>query len=75
MRMHHECQVCWVTDCDRCRVPMVVWKTHGTEPPEADLDHMMLAVADAADGVRGPGRWRLDTQRRSIPDHWHAHAR
>ena len=36
---HHEDETCWVADCEVCGVPMVVWKHHGHEPPEADVDH------------------------------------
>ena len=32
---HHEDDVCWVADCEICMVPMVVWKQHGPEPPQA----------------------------------------
>ena len=31
---YHEDDVCWVADCEVCETPMVVWRHHGTEPPE-----------------------------------------
>ena len=72
---YHEDEVCWVADCEICGVPMVVWTTHGTEPPEADLSHMLEALGRAADQALGAGRWSVDRTMRQIPDHFHAHAR
>ncbi len=72
---YHEDDVCWVADCEICAVPMVVWRTHGTSPPEADLDHMIAQLTKAADSVLGRGVWSLDAVMRQIPDHFHAHAR
>jgi hypothetical protein len=54
---------------------MVVWKTHGTEPPPADLESMMSQLGRIADEVLGEGNWYFDTHMRQIPDHFHAHAR
>jgi len=54
---------------------MVVWKSHGTEPPEAELVHMR-AVLQAAGEVRfGDTEFVIDEIMRTIPEHWHAHAR
>ena len=72
---YHEDDVCWIADCEICNVPMVVWRHHGTEPPEADLDHMRTALARVADEVLGPGVWSYDGVMRQIPDHFHCHAR
>ena len=72
---YHEDEVCWVADCEICGVPMVVWTTHGTEPPEGALSHMLDALGRAADEVLGAGRWSVDRTMRQIPDHFHAHAR
>ena len=72
---YHEDDVCWVADCEICGVPMVVWRTHDTEPPEADLLHMLEELGRAADAVLGVGRWSVDRTMRQIPDHFHAHAR
>ena len=72
---YHEDETCWVADCEICGVPMVVWRTHGTEPPEAELAHMLEALGRAADEVLGEGRWSVDRTMRQIPDHFHAHAR
>ena len=72
---HHEDDVCWVADCESCDLPMVVWKQHGTEPPEGERDHMFAVLGRVADAELGEGAWRLDAVRRQIPDHFHAHAR
>lgn len=71
----HEDDICWVAECEVCAVPMVVWRRHGTEPPEHDRDHMMAALGKVADDVLGPGEWTVDGVMRQIPDHFHAHAR
>jgi hypothetical protein len=72
---YHEDDVCWVADCEICAVPMVVWKTHGTDPPEPDRTHMMAQLGRVADEVLGAATWSVDAVMRQIPDHFHAHAR
>lgn len=70
---YHEDDVCWVADCSLCATPMVVWRWHGTEPSDADREHMLerlgLAAASVFDGHY------LDGNMRNIPDHFHMHAR
>jgi len=70
---YHEDDVCWVADCEICATPMVVWRWHGTEPSQDDLDHMLGRLALAADQVFD-GHY-LDGNMRNIPDHFHMHAR
>ena len=41
----HEDDVCWIAECEICAVPMVVWRFHGTEPPEEHRTHMMEHLA------------------------------
>ncbi|MGH9028140.1 MAG: hypothetical protein ACRDV4_00770 [Acidimicrobiales bacterium] len=72
---YHEDEICWVAECEICAVPMVVWRRHGTEPPEDDLDHMVAEITKIADAEFGEGGWSLDSVMRQIPDHFHAHAR
>ena len=72
---YHEDDVCWVADCEVCAVPMVVWRTHGTDPPPEARAHMVGELARVADEVLGAGTWSLDDVMRQIPDHFHAHAR
>jgi hypothetical protein len=52
---------------------MVVWRSHGIDPPEAAVEHMMGHLERIAADEYG-GYW-IDPDRRSIPDHWHVHAR
>ena len=72
---YHEDEVCWVADCEVCAVPMVVWRTHGTDPPPTERAHMVAELGRIADEVLGAGTWSLDDVMRQIPDHFHAHAR
>jgi hypothetical protein len=72
---HYEDEVCWVADCEVCDVPMVVWKQHGNQPPEADVEHMLGHLGTVADERLGAGGWSFDRVMRQIPDHFHAHAR
>lgn len=71
----HEDDVCWIAECEVCAVPMVVWRWHGTEPPDEDLDHMILQLERVATELFGQGGFALDRVMRQIPDHFHAHAR
>ncbi len=72
-RWHHEDDVCWIADCELCDVPMAVWRSHGTEPPDDELAHMLAQLSRAARDVFR--EFHVDTVRRNIPGHWHAHAR
>lgn len=56
-------------------MPMVVWKSHGTEPSDAELDHMRQVLIAAARTRFGATEFVLDEVMRTIPEHWHAHAR
>jgi hypothetical protein len=71
----HEDDVCWVADCEACDVPMVVWTSHGVEPPEDELAHMIAALSRVAAERFGADGFRLDRVMRQVPDHFHAHAR
>ena len=70
---YHEDEVCWVAECDICETPMVVWRFHGTTPPEDHLRHMQAKLREVA-AVR-VGEFWVDDHMRNIPDHFHAHAR
>lgn len=69
----HEDDLCWVAECEACAVPMVVWRPHAVDPSEADRDRMIERLHAVADEQLGE-HW-LDPDRRSIPGHWHVHAR
>lgn len=72
---HHDDDLCWVADCDACGTPMVVWRRHGSEPPDDERRHMIEALTRVAAGCFGPGRFTIDPVMRQIPGHFHAHAR
>jgi len=74
-KWYFEDDVCWVADCEVCDTPMVVWRHHGTEPPEADVEHMLAKLGEAATSRFGADGWSYDRVMRQIPDHFHAHAR
>jgi len=65
--------VCWIAECEICEVPMVVWRWHGTKPPDEHLAHMRTQLHAVAEREVGP--YWVDDHMRNIPDHWHAHAR
>lgn len=66
--------VCWVADCESCGVPMVVWKRHDPSPP-AELAELMLDRLRRVADLHGPTDYWIDDTLRTIPDHYHAHAR
>ena len=70
----YEDDVCWVAECESCDVPMVVWKQHRSTPPPA-LKERMLACLRAVADEHGPTDYWIDDTLRTIPDHYHAHAR
>lgn len=70
----YEDDVCWVAECESCGVPMVVWNEHAPHPPPALVSHMLERLRAVAD-ERGPERYWIDATPRTIPDHFHAHAR
>ncbi len=65
--------VCWIAECDGCATPMVVWNHHGVDPSPAESAHMLAALERVAAAEYGD--YWIDPNRRSIPDHWHVHAR
>ena len=71
----HEDDRCWIAECESCGVPMVVWRQHGAEPPEADVAHMLGELEQVARTHFADGRYWIDRLMRQIPEHFHAHAR
>jgi hypothetical protein len=70
---YHEDEICWIAECDICEVPMVVWRYHGTEPPDEHRRHMEATLREVA--ALRVGEFWVDGHMRNIPDHFHAHAR
>jgi len=70
----HSDDLCWIAECDACAVPMVVWRVHDPAPPpeiRAVLHERLAAAVEA----RSAEPYWIDDNMRSIPDHYHAHAR
>jgi hypothetical protein len=72
-RWYHEDDVCWIAECEICEVPMVVWRSHGTEPPAEQRAHMLDRLGEVA--AAEFGEYYVDDHMRNIPDHYHAHGR
>jgi hypothetical protein len=70
----YEDDVCWVAECEACFVPMVVWKQHDPSPPD-DVKAEMHARLAAVMNEHFTADYILDDRLRTIPDHYHAHAR
>lgn len=70
----YEDEACWIAECEQCAVPMVVWKAHDPNPPEEIrvilLDLLAHVVKEYFDFEH-----YVDDDMRSIPAHYHAHAR
>jgi hypothetical protein len=65
---------CFVVECESCFVPMVVLRAHVADPTTDTTERLhavlLKVVAEHFDGAV----W-VDAVRRTIPDHYHAHAR
>lgn len=66
--------LCWVAECEACFVPMVVWKHHDPNPPEEIRAELLQRLTTTAETFHRTGWW-IDETMRSIPYHYHAHAR
>jgi hypothetical protein len=71
---YYEDDVCWIAECEACFVPMVVWKQHDPNPPQEIRAVLFECLSDVAGRVLASEFW-IDDHLRSIPDHYHAHAR
>ncbi|MEN9802899.1 MAG: hypothetical protein RLZ37_2024, partial [Actinomycetota bacterium] len=70
----YEDDQCWIAECEACFVPMVVWKSHDPSPP-ADVKGMLHRLLLEVVGGIFDGEPYVDDNMRTIPDHYHAHAR
>jgi hypothetical protein len=70
----HEDELCWVAECEQCYVPMAVWKNHDPNPAEEVRIELHARLRDVVDAHYGFEYW-LDDNMRSIPTHYHVHAR
>ena len=70
----HSDELCWIAECDSCGVPMVVWRTHDPAPA-SDIRRMLHdRLTTVMESLSSDPFW-IDDTLRSIPDHYHAHAR
>lgn len=72
-RFHDDAE-CWVAECESCSVPMIVWRSHDPDPP----DHVRAMLHDrlrTVVAVHFDGEIWIDDNLRTIPTHYHAHAR
>jgi hypothetical protein len=70
----HEDDLCWIAECEACMVPMVVWKQHDANPPATTRVELHARLATVM-AEHFEGDYWVDDRLRSIPDHYHAHAR
>ncbi|MFM2077638.1 MAG: hypothetical protein RJA49_1528 [Actinomycetota bacterium] len=70
----YEDDVCWVAECESCSVPMVVWKRHDPNPPEEVRVELLTRLSEVVVAHYEFEHW-VDPLMRSIPTHFHAHAR
>jgi hypothetical protein len=69
-----EDDTCWVAECESCSVPMVVWKVHDPAPPEAVKAALHARLGDVV-AAHYVDEHYVDDNLRTIPGHYHAHAR
>jgi hypothetical protein len=65
---------CWIAECESCSVPMVVWKVHASVPPDEVKQELLGRLAETVANEYGYEHY-VDDNMRSIPTHYHAHAR
>ena len=70
----YEDEDCWVAECESCNVPMVVWRNHDPNPPD-DVKVLLHARLAAVVAASFADEHYVDDNLRSIPGHYHAHAR
>lgn len=70
----YEDDMCWVAECEACFVPMVVWKRHDPNPPE-EVRVVLIAHLSRIVETHFEYEFWVDQVLRTIPMHWHAHAR
>ena len=69
-----EDDVCWIAECELCAVPMVVWKEHDPNPPDEVRVALVARLGDVVAEHYG-FEFYVDDNMRTIPHHYHAHAR
>lgn len=70
----HEDDECWIAECESCGVPMVVWRVHDPSPPDDVKARLHARLAEVM-AREFDGDHVVDDHLRTIPTHYHAHAR
>ena len=70
----YEDENCWIAECESCSVPMVVWRVHDADPPD-DVKAMLHGRLAAVMAEVFEDPHVVDDNLRTIPTHYHAHAR
>ena len=71
---YYEDDECWIAECELCAVPMVVWRQHDANPDVTVKSRLWERLATVVIEHYGFDHY-IDDNMRSIPDHYHAHAR
>lgn len=71
---YYEDDDCWVAECEACDVPMIVWRRHDPNPPD-DVKAMLHERLSTVVTANFEFEFYVDDNLRSIPNHYHAHAR
>src|SRR5206468_7717723 len=56
---YYEDEICWIAECEICEVPMVVWRFHGTTPPDEHVVHMRERLREVATAQFGSSGWTI----------------
>ncbi len=70
----YEDDECWIAECESCGVPMVVWRPHDAFPSD-DIKSRLHEKLATVVAEYFEFEMRIDDNMRTIPDHYHAHAR
>ena len=76
-KWYYEDEYFIVCDCETCKVPMIVLKTHSTSLLMEELIDLMWIMSKHLNGIfiNKVLEGRLDQKRRKVLDHWHIHIR
>jgi len=70
----YEDDLCWVAECESCSVPMAVWKRHDPTPPDEVREVLQARLVEVVAAHYEFEPW-FDAVMRTIPTHFHVHAR
>ena len=70
----HDDDLCWIAESESCSVTMVVWRVHDPDPPEEIRRELQSRLREVVASHLADEIWS-DEQMRTLPRHYHAHAR